>query len=454
MISEKIELRRMIPQTPGVYIMKNAAGRILYIGKAGNLRRRVESYFSRPQEFRIERLLQKVHRIDFKKTDTAIEALILESALIKKHQPEFNIREKDDKSFLYVEITREKFPRVLLARKKDLPINPLTPDFAPAARGSKIENPAHSDVARRSISQYFGPFTSAGNLREALRIIRRIFPWNMHSAEQMANGKWRVARGRGRITPRNIPPAEGTASHRPCFEYEIGLCPGACAGTLSPRDYQKTVRSIVLFLNGKKQQIIKNLEREMKTASKQLEFEKAAESKRQLFALQHIQDVAFITDSRPAWPNNHRSNPSRIEGYDISNISGTSAVGAMVVFENGRPSKDEYRKFRIKTVIGANDVAMIREVLTRRFQNSWPHPRLILIDGGKPQVRAAREVIAKIGGKIPVVGIAKGPKRDKNEFHGAIPRWIDPRSLIRVRDEAHRFAIQYHKNVRGKEFLP
>lgn len=398
MIPKFIRLQdKKIPETPGVYFMKNAAGQILYIGKAGNLRRRVDSYFSKPNGFRIQKLVERIRRIDYEKTDTAIEALILESALIKKHQPEWNVREKDDKSFLYVEVTRERFPRVLLARGKDVETHP-------------------------NRSRYFGPFTSAGSLKEALRIIRRIFPWNIHSEEDLKKLR------------------------RPCFDSEIGICPGACTGNLSESTYQKTVHNILLFLNGKKRQVVKNLEREMKIASKALRFEDAARLKRQIFALKHIQDIALITEDKIA----SHTGAFRIEGYDISNISGTSAVGAMVVFESDAPNKNEYRKFRIRTVLGANDVGMLKEVLLRRFQNPWPHPKLILIDGGKPQVNAAREVLKNLGAKIPVVGIAKGPKRKNNEFHGPIPPFVAPRTLIRVRDEAHRFAIKYHRALRER----
>ena len=402
MIPEQIQLKNnQLPDLPGVYFMKDAAGKILYIGKAGNLKRRVTSYFTRPADYRIQKMVSQIAQIDYEETDTALEALILEAKLIKEHQPPYNVLEKDDKTFLYVEITREKFPRVLLVRGKNL------------ARGT-----------------FFGPFIYGSSIREALRIIRKIFPWSIHPMDKV--GKF----------------------SRPCFEYEIGLCPGTCINTISRTDYAKNIRNIKLFFEGKKKQIQKTLEKEMKLAAKQLEFEKAGQLKRQLFALGHIRDITLISESLSDIEGlGFGKTKYRIEGYDISNISGTSAVGSMVVFENGKPAKDEYRKFKIQTLHESNDVGMMKEVLRRRFGNPWTLPDLILVDGGKGQVNVAREVLSEFGLRIPVVGIAKGPKRKKNEFVGATPRGIEEKTLIRVRDEAHRFAIAYHKRVRREAFF-
>ncbi len=394
-----MNLYSKLPETPGVYIMKDAAGKILYIGKAVNVRRRVSSYFTRPHDARIEGLVREIKTIDFKKTDTGIEALILESELIKKHQPPFNIKEKDDKSFLYVEMTGERFPRIFLARGKDKP------------NGKR-----------------YGPFTSASSIREALRIIRKIFPYATH-------------------------PEPKKPQTRACFDYQIGLCPGTCIGAISRRDYLKNIKNIELFFGGKKERIIKNLEREMKTASKALDFERAGELKRQLFALQHIQDVAVISDDKIQNPNDKFKKTTRIEGYDISNISGASAVGSMVVFTNNEPDKKEYRKFKIKTVFQPNDFGMLQEVLERRLKNNWPLPDLFLIDGGRGQVSAVRGILSKAGIKIPVIGIVKGPERKRNDIVGKIPSFTDLQTLIKVRDEAHRFAIAYHKKVRSREFM-
>ncbi|MEK7630304.1 MAG: GIY-YIG nuclease family protein [Patescibacteria group bacterium] len=395
-----------LPDTPGVYIFKNSAGKILYIGKAGNLKRRVSSYFLRPHDSRIHKLVSEIRKIDYKKTDSALEALILEASLIKKNEPPFNIKDKDDRSFLYVEITRDEFPRVLLVRGKDL-----------AGKGLVLSG-----------SEAFGPFTSASNIREALRIIRRIFPFNVHSPEKIG------------------------AFKKPCFDYEIGLCPGTCVGAVSKSDYQNIVKNLELFFSGEKKKILKNLEKEMRIASCRLEFEKAAKIRKQIFALQHIQDVALINELETLSGVEKGQVLNRIEGYDISNISGTSAVGAMVVFRGEKSSQNEYRKFKIGSYNEPNDVGMLKEILRRRFAHApaaagWPLPDLILIDGGKGQVNAAKNVLLDFGLVIPVVGIAKGPERKKNEFIGKIPKGVSEKTLIQVRDEAHRFAISYYRKL-------
>ncbi len=401
-----------LPETPGVYLMKGAKGGILYIGKAVNLKRRVSSYFLRPHDSRIEKVVQEIRKIEVRKTDTAIEALILEADLIKKYQPPFNICEKDDKSFPYVVITKEKFPRVLLVRGKDL----------------KQKNIGIQYGAMH------GPFTSPSSIREALRILRKIFPWNTH-------------------------PPEDIGKRKPCFDAQIGLCPGLCVGAGGRMEYLKTVKNIKLLFEGKKKRIITNLEREMREMSKKLEFEKAEKIRRRILALQHIQDVALVKENEVGnYELGIKNYGARIEGYDISNISGTSAVGAMVVFENGKPAKNWYRKFKIRTLKKPNDVGMLKEMLPRRFRHigeeNWPKPDLVLIDGGTGQVRVAREVLKTAGLNIPVVGIAKGPTRKKNDIIGRIPGFTNEGTLVRVRDEAHRFAITYHKKVRKAGFLP
>lgn len=387
--------------------MRDAAGDLLYVGKAVNLKRRVSSYFLRPHDARLTKLVSLIRRIDHQRTDTAIEALILEARLIKEHQPPFNILEKDDKSFLYVEITGEKFPRVLLVRGKDL------------------KEP--EDAKQKKNRRLYGPFTSAASVREALKLIRRIFPFNTHAPKDI--GK----------------------SVRPCFDAQIGLCPGTCVDAMSFREYRKNVKNIFLFFEGKKERIINNLERDMTSASRKLDFEKAEKMRRQIFSLRHIQDIAFISEDKLGDPDGD-GKKTRIEGYDISNISGTSPVGSMVVFVNGMPDKSQYRKFGIKTVEGSDDTAMMSEILERRFKNDWPHPNLILIDGGLGQVNAARRVLRSFELKIPVVGLAKGPERKRNDLVGTIPPGTEMNTLIRVRDEAHRFAIAYHKKVRGRNF--
>jgi excinuclease ABC subunit C len=416
---------KKFPETPGVYIMKDAAGHILYVGKAGNLRRRVSSYFERPHDVRIQTLVSKIATIDFEQKDTALEALIREAELIKKITPPFNVREKDDKSFLYFEITREKFPRVLLVRGAGM-----------------AESVAH---ASGSVSQgkRFGPFTSASSAREALRILRRIFPWSTHDPDEIGKMK------------------------RPCFNYEIGLCPGTCVGAITHEDYIENIDRLKLFFEGRKAHIIHALEKEMRAAAKKQEFERAEALRRQMFALQHIQDTALISDNEVLMAGGSREGTGaalkegyRIEGYDISNISGTSAVGSMVVFTDSAPDKNEYRKFKIRSIFQPNDVGMLKEVLERRFAHAvppdsraavkspWPMPDLVLIDGGLAQVNTARRVLLRAGIKIPIIGIAKGPRRDRNDIIGLVPKGVQKTTLIKVRDEAHRFAIGYHRALR------
>lgn len=408
---------KKLPETPGVYLMKDVDGKILYVGKAANLRRRVSSYFERPHDIRIETLVSRIATIDFEEAGSALEALMREAELIKKLAPPFNIREKDDKSFLYIEITKEKFPRVLLVRGQYG--SSLSPSISKSSRSTRFTR-----------STRFGPFVSASSAREAMRILRRIFPWNTHPVDMI--GKFR----------------------RPCFDYQIGLCPGTCVGEISQAEYKKTIARLQLFLGGKKKRVIASLEKEMASASKKLDFEKAKKLRHQLFALQHIQDTALISDSEIsslAAKNSPLAAPFRIEGYDISNISGTSAVGSMVVFENGEQNRNEYRKFRIKTITGPNDVGMLTEVLERRFNNDWPLPNLILIDGGLAQVNAAYKVMRRRGLKIPMVGMVKGVDRKRTDIIGAVPKGVLKETLIKVRDEAHRFAITYHKQLRRRQ---
>ncbi len=422
-------LHKRVPEDPGVYLMRGARGEILYIGKAANLRRRVSSYFTRLSSFakasadrsdsRIQKMVNLIRTIDYRQTDTALEALILEAELIKKYQPPYNVLEKDDKSFLYVEITREKFPRVLIVRGKSL------------ATGRR-----------------FGPFIYGRSIREALRILRKIFPYAIHPAP--FSGEYAKNTSIVRSDNRRV-----LGKRHPCFDYQIGLCPGTCVGAISASEYRKNIRNLVLIFEGKKKRVLSALEREMKAASKRLDFESAEKLRRQIFGLTHIQDVALIGNSSPVVSGQPIVTRDRIEGYDISNISGTSAVGSMVVFEGGEPSRSEYRKFKIRTIHQPDDVGMLREVLRRRFsprhaEGGWRLPDFILIDGGLGQVNAARQVLLEVGMKIPVVGIAKGRKRKKNEFVGMIPHGVAERTLIRVRDEAHRFAVSYHRELRRR----
>lgn len=384
-----IDKIKKFPEKPGVYLMRDSRRRILYIGKASSLKHRVLSYFQRPQEARIEKMLSQIFTIETRQTDSVIEALLLENDLIKKYQPKYNVRLKDDKTFLGILITKEDWPRVMPARLTE----------------------------KLPVGEFYGPFPNASDVKESLQIIRKIFPFR-YSCE----------------------PLSGKA----CFEYHMGLCPGVCVGKVEKEEYQKVIKKIRLFMRGKKKTVISDLEKEMRVLAKNLQFEKAAKMRDQIFALKHIQDVALITEENMQ----EKPVPKRIEAYDISNISGEFAVGSMVVFSDGLLDKNQYRKFKIRTVSGANDVAMLKEVLSRRLNHDeWNLPELILVDGGRSQVNAFLEVLSSHQLSIPVVGIAKGKDHQGGEIIGLKNLDFDKIYLLRLRDEAHRFAISYYRTL-------
>jgi len=391
----KVSEYKNLPESSGVYLMKDKHRRIIYVGKAGNLRRRVASYFLKSHDARISKMVSEIQTIDFLETANALEALVLEARLIKQKKPPYNIKEKDDKSFLYIEITDEYFPRVLLVRGKS-----------------------------KSDGKRFGPFTSSGSAREAMKILRRIFPWHTHPAEKVGTFK------------------------KPCFDYEIGLCPGTCVSWITRREYIKNIRGFKMFLMGKKEQLLASLKKEMTQSARKLNFEEAQIIKKKIFALTHVQDASLLSDPDPVHLGNER-----IESYDISNISGSSAVGAMAVFTGGIPDKKEYRKFKIRSFNTPNDVGMIKEIISRRLKNSWVLPSLILIDGGPHQVNVAKKALAERGLNIPVIGMIKGVDRKRTDLTGDYVEGIDKKVLEFARDEAHRLAISYHKVLRSKKLF-
>jgi len=388
-----IEKVKKFPDTPGVYIMRDSRRQVLYIGKATSLRHRVLSYFQRPQEARIERMISQINNIETLKTDSVIEALLLESNLIKKYQPKYNVKLKDNKTYLGIYITKEEYPRVFPAR--------ITQKLPPG--------------------EFYGPFPSSKEVGDALQIIRKLFPFRVSCEPN--SGKF-------------------------CFEYHLGMCPGVCGGKIGKEEYQATIKKIRFFMKGQKKEVIRIAQAQMKVAAKNMEFEKAAKLRDQIFALRHIQDVALISDEAL---QTSPDIPHRIEAYDISNISGAFSVGSMVVFTDGLIDKNEYRKFKIKSVSGADDVASIKEIVSRRMSHEeWVMPDVILVDGGKPQVNAIQGLLSFLKKTIPVVGIAKGPRRDRNDIVSDQAVDIDKKILIRLRDEAHRFAIEYYRNLHRK----
>lgn len=393
---------RKFPDSPGVYLMRNEKGDIIYIGKATSLRKRVGSYFNRTLGLKTKKLVSDIKSIDFRITDNAMEALILEANLIGFHKPRYNIKLKDDKYFVNIIITDEEFPRVLIIR------------------ASEEEKPRAKYI--------FGPYVSK---RDAIKVVDYLI----------------------KIFCRN---GEGNSTSSLYRQYYMKGYNSGRVGYISPKDYGKIINYIRYFLQGRKANIIKKMEAEMKKAAAKNDFERAAGLRDQLFALKHIHDTAFMNRD-DLFLENQSADFKRIEGYDISNISGEDAVGSMVVFRRGKPDKDEYRKFKIKTVQGANDVAMIEEVLERRFGNGhdWPMPEVIVMDGGITQTNAAKTVLKSFGLEIPIVGIAKGPDRKGEKLFFSAPKGFifpDIELIKKVRDESHRFAIGYHRKLRSNKF--
>lgn len=391
-----------IPNEPGVYMFVGPQKEILYIGKATFLRSRIRSYFDKDildtRGPHIELMVEQAKTVTWEKTDSVLEALIKEAYLIKTHTPRFNTKEKDDKSFNYVVVTEEEFSRILLVRGKEL--------------FGKKKKPY-------SIKEVFGPFPSGGSLRKALKIIRKIFPY------------------RDTCTPN---------TGKPCFNRQISLCPGVCTGEISQREYKKELRNIILFFQGNKKKVVSNLKREMLAASKKLDFEKAQSIKHTLFALDHIQDVALMKDDSLRTPYGFR-----VESYDIAHISGTSMVGVMTVVENGEPKKDAYRKFKIRHTQGIHDIKSLTEILERRLGHSeWTYPNLIVVDGGKAQKNAAEKVLKTYGYEIPVVSVVKNEKHKPKDILGEKKYKVKyEKDILLANHEAHRFAISYHRSIRG-----
>lgn len=438
---EKFKKKNILPDTPGVYFFLDAKKKLLYIGKATSLRDRVQSYFSsdisETRGPKINRMLDLVDFIGYKKTDSVLEALILETNLIKQHQPLYNTDAKDDKSFNYVVITKEKYPRVLIKRSRDI-----------------FGKHQISDIQHQASHKIFGPFTSGGMLREAMKIVRKIFSFRdkCKPYEELSG-------------PARFQPRAGSAAGKACFHAQIGLCPGVCTGAITSRDYQKTINHIRMFFEGRKNQLIKKLEREMKTSAKRLEFEKAGEIKKTLFALKHIQDVALIKDElrivnppvslREAFRAGSKLEKTRIEAYDVAHLGGDSSVGVMVAVQDGNLVKEIYKKFILRGKHGGNDLTALQEILERRFKHKeWQFPDIIVVDGAELQVGAAKQTLFSLRLTISIVGVVKNIKHQPERFIGeqAIIKRFQ-KDILLANSEAHRFAITFHRRRRRKEFL-
>ena len=400
-INKKLKLLERLkksPNSPGIYWFSKK-GKKIYVGKAASLRKRISSYF-RNKDLRIAEIVSEADNISFKKTNSVLEAVILESNAIKKYWPKYNIKEKDDRSFVYLVVSNGDYPKISISRGREVEKYIYPPHNYP--RGQ-----LRGDSA-------FGPYQNYKILRTALQLARKIFPFSNCRFNQ---GK-------------------------PCFDYQIGLCPGICIAATSKKEYQKNIKNLILFFKGEHKRLFKKLKKE---------------NPEKIFPLKHIEDVALIAKS-----NITGLMPQRIEGYDISHFGGKDPVGAMAVFVNGFPDTSEYRLFKIKnTKNNFDDLTMISEILERRFNHGeWPKPDIILIDGGKNQAARAKKIMAEKNIFIPIVGIAKilghsgaASRGDELIFANAKPSvkklLISSRQLLQqVRNEAHRFAISFQRKRR------
>jgi len=413
----KIQVEKL-PAKPGVYLFESGDGKIIYVGKSINLKNRVKSYFQSRDilDTKTAQMVAEIKRINYIPVFSEIEALLLEASLIKKHQPKYNIIWKDDKSPLYIKITiGDKIPIVITTRRE------------------------------KETSQVllFGPFPRASVAKNVLKTIRRIFPYCQHKSMQKS-----------------------------CLWVHLGLCPDPYRGNL--RMYRNNIKNIIMLLNGQNKKVLLNLKRQMKLASRREEFEKAARIKKQIEEIQYLtqtyrgptdylerptlyQDLVIEKLKDLAKTLKLSKIPQRIEAIDISNIMGKKASGSLVVFIDGEKDKSQYRRFKIKTKETPDDIAMIKEVLSRRLQNKWPLPDLIVIDGGLGQLNAAINILAEFGKNIPTIALAK--REEEIYFkEQKKPLKLSKDSLAlqliqEIRDEAHRFALSYHRKLRAKEFL-
>ena len=410
MEKEKI-LKKKIPDIPGVYFFLSAREEILYIGKATSLRNRILSYFTSDiKEKRselIETMVATAKSVEWTATDSVLEALILETNLIRTHKPKFNTRSKDDKSYNHLIITNEEWPRVLVVRGKDIT----------------------EKYSEGEIKYDFGPFTSGGLFKEALKIVRKLFQF-YDTKEAVGSGLSRLARGKFD------------------FNRQIGLYPDS----VTKAEYARTIKHIRQFFEGKKNLILRDLEQEMLRYAKKEEFEKASLMKRKIFALNHIQDIALIKSEHKVYRDEKNI---RIEAYDIAHLDGEDMVGAMTVIEGSEPKLHEYRKFKIKTLSDANDPAALREILERRFSHpEWTQPQLIVVDGNSIQKNAAEKALKKLNLVIPVIAVVKDEKHRASRLIG--PKKLLDRyrlEILHANAESHRFAINYFRKTSRKRAL-
>ena len=441
---DKMDIKSKInklPETSGVYFFKDKKGKVIYVGKANSLKSRVSSYFSNAnqQPPKINKMIREIVNVEYIPTASEMEALILESRMIKNNNPYYNTQSKDDKSYPYIKITLEReFPQILFYRK--------------TKREIKEES-----------ALYFGPFVDTNATRVVIKLLRQIFKIRGCRKTDLKKAKT-------------------------CLDYQIGLCSAPCANMITKTEYRKRIKEINLFLEGKQKKLLNNLCQEMKKASTNLNYEKAAKIRDRIKAIEAILAGQEINLYRKNSKNNYllkkieevekdeikkgrkavidlkdklnlKKIPERIEAFDISNIQGTLSVGSLVVFEEGRPKKKDYRRFRVKTVKGIDDYAMLQEVTERRYKRLLSEgkklPDLVLVDGGKGQLNEVKKVLNNLNLELSIISIAKKEEEIfKPEVYLPIILPSNSEALFllqRIRDEAHRFAVTYHRRIRRKE---
>ncbi|AKL97859.1 excinuclease ABC subunit UvrC [Endomicrobium proavitum] len=420
-----------IPKLPGVYIMRDGIGNIIYIGKAKSLKDRISSYFNADSESKSTAIITSMRKIDYILCASEREALIIERQLINKVQPYFNAMWKDDKSYPYIKFSlQEDFPRLTLTRKK-----------------------------LKDGAEYFGPYPQIFYIKKLVRWLVKLFkirPCKLDFSEDKLPEEKKV---------------------KSCIYVHTDMCYGPCLGKISSADYKNKIKDIELFLNGKFKKLADEWETQMSELSSQLKYEQAQEIRDRLYALQNMSERVMISEITQNDINKSveradsinelkqvlhlKHMPAVIEGFDNSNIQGTNAVASMVRFTNGIADKKNYRRFKIKTVTGADDFASMHEVVFRRYsgiiRKNEKLPDLILIDGGKGQLSAAAGALEELQVLTPVISLAKKneeiffPQKDKPlvlSKHSAALKLLQS-----VRDESHRFAVSYHRKLREKEFL-
>lgn len=427
---QRAELTKFnLPDCPGVYLFKQGR-KVLYVGKATSLRDRVRSYFDddliATRGPRIVDMVTKADKVAFEATPTVLEALVREAALIREYRPSANTEGKDDKTFLYALITDEEIPRVLAVRGKDIDFKnrKTRSDLRNRKTRSDLRNSStRSDLVYRAI---YGPFPSGAQLREGLRLIRKIFPFY--------------------DTPK---PVGAKSKHQQAkieFNTQIHQYPRA----VDARAYKRTIRHVELFLSGRVKELRKTLEKEMKLAAKEERFEEAAQMRGQLFALDHIQDVSLVKDENLE-EEREKLGGERIEAYDTAHLAGTNAIGVMTVVIDGMPVKKEYRTFRIRGVKKNDDIASLKELLTRRFNHpEWAAPKVIVIDGGTTHKKAAEATLAELGILIPVAAVVKDERHRPREVLGGKRANITDADAVLANSEAHRFSLSRHRAARSR----